>query len=100
ALLPNQDWTTDDQRALSRAIGFSSTVIAASTILLIVPPLLQQASALADFAPGRRLNLIFLLIPQALAVALPLGSLFGILGSLGGAAISRGVMKVTLAAAL
>jgi lipopolysaccharide export LptBFGC system permease protein LptF len=67
--------TATDDRSVGRTVGFSLVAVIALTALLMYP-------GFSDFrrpGTGTAVQLVLCLVPQALAIALPLGLLFGIL---------------------
>jgi hypothetical protein len=82
----------DDHRAVARAIGFAVPLTVASTVLLEVPPLLIMPShAHPNFA-----RLVVLLVPQALALALPIGFTLGLLMGIGTHSLSPHLRRVII----
>jgi hypothetical protein len=67
--------TTADDRAVGRTVVFSLVAIIALTTILIWPPLstFHRPGTVTTF------RLVLCLVPQAVAIALPLGLVFGIL---------------------
>ena len=92
-----RDGAPDDRRSFGRAVLFSVVAIVAFSAVLVWPPLrvLHGTTRLAA------LTLLWCLVPQALAVAIPLGVLFGVLLGLRNRAITPHVRwNVAVAAAV
>jgi hypothetical protein len=85
--------TVTDDRSVGRTVGFSLLAIIALTALLLWPGF----STFHRRGTGTAVRLVLYLVPQALAIALPLGLVFGILLGLRDRASTTGV-KWTIAA--
>jgi hypothetical protein len=81
-----QDVITADNGAVGRTIRFAGIATTLTTALLIWPPL-SQAPALVSGARNTVLLVIYLL-PQALAITLTMGLIFGVLCGLRGREVS------------
>jgi hypothetical protein len=77
------DWTADDRDGLGRTVSFSLAAIAATTTLLLVPPMLHVPSTHVSA------TLLLYVIPQALPLAIPVGLTLGILYGLRGRVVSH-----------
>jgi hypothetical protein len=76
-----RNWPADDRRGLGRTLGFSGAATAVATLLLMAPPLVNSPSLTS-------LATVVFVIPQALALAVPVGFTLGILCALGCRAVS------------
>ena len=84
-------------KGVSRTLNLQLGGVAVTTIVLATVPFWDPMSRVA---PSRRLVLVLLLIPQALAVALPLGSLLGVIVAIGRNATSAARMTALSVAVL
>jgi lipopolysaccharide export LptBFGC system permease protein LptF len=87
-------WPADDMAALKRTLAVSVAVIAATTVVLELPPVLNSPTVITD--P----KAILYLIPQALVLAVPMGFTVGVFYGLRGRYVSRRSMGVVLACAI
>jgi lipopolysaccharide export LptBFGC system permease protein LptF len=69
------DRTADDDRAVGRTVVFSLVAVLALTALLMSP----NFSHFGRFGTDTTIRLVLYLVPQALAIALPLGLVFGVI---------------------
>jgi hypothetical protein len=87
-------WPGDDIAALKRTLGLSAAAIAATTVVLEMPPLVRFPVAMSD--P----KAVFYLIPQALVLAVPIGFTVGIFSGMRGRAASLRSRGAVLACAI
>ena len=87
-------WPADDTAALKRTLGVSVAAIAATTVLLELPRVLNSSLVMSD--P----KAILYLIPQALVLAVPMGFTVGVFYGLRGRIVSARSMGVVLVAAI
>jgi hypothetical protein len=96
--LAPRNWTTEDRRMLVKALACSVVMIVVMTALFEISPI-RTVRAVS----GLRVSMWVLLLtlaPQALAVAVTLGSTFGIVYAIGGRAFSRRVAEAVVVLAL
>jgi hypothetical protein len=84
AMPAKHEWTANDRRGLVRVIGFSVVPVMGITILLELTPLMQSMNSRSVDA-----GVVLTLIPQALAVAVPVGAMLGIPFGLRDGVLSR-----------
>ena len=87
-------WPAGDRSALNRTLSFSFVAIMATTALFAAPPLLR-----APFRP-RDPRLLVYLIPQALALSVPVGFTIGAFVALRGRIVSRRARAAIMACAI
>jgi hypothetical protein len=90
------DRTSDDRRAVRRAVAASAAIAIAGTIFITVGPFVN----LVSWSRPHILEFASYAIPQALSVSMPIGLTFGILWGLGRTPASRRTRAVVLALAL
>ena len=80
----------DERRVISRSLVWTAGTIAATTCLLLIPPV-AMAAASGPLPAGR----IFLLmvVPQALPLAIPIGVIFGVAMGVAGHAVTLQVKR-------
>jgi lipopolysaccharide export system permease LptF/LptG-like protein len=66
-------WMQEDDRAMQRVVSYSATAVLSCTVLLMLPP----SGPLQRMTPALMPTTVLLLVPQALALALPVGFLIG-----------------------
>ena len=84
AMVAKHEWTANDRRGLVRVIGFSVAPVMGITVLLELTPLMQSLNSRSVDA-----GVVLTLIPQALAIAVPVGAMLGILFGLHDGVLSR-----------
>jgi lipopolysaccharide export system permease LptF/LptG-like protein len=87
-------WHAEDIAALKRTLGVSVAAIAATTVVLEIPPLLNSGFTISD--P----KTILYLMPQALVLAVPMGFTVGVFFGLRGRVISLRSTGAVLACAI
>jgi lipopolysaccharide export system permease LptF/LptG-like protein len=87
-------WPADDIAALKRTLAVSVAAIAATTVLLELPPVLNSPFIMSD--P----KAILYLIPQALVLAVPMGFTVGVFYGLRGRIVLPRSMGVVFACAI
>ena len=84
AMPARHEWPAKDRRGLVRVIGFSIIPAMGITVLLELTPLMQSLNSRSVDA-----RVVLILIPQALAIAVPVGVMLGILFGLRDRVLSR-----------
>jgi hypothetical protein len=87
-------WSADDIAALKRTLGVSAAAIAATTVVLAMPPLLNAPFVRSDA------KAILYLMPQALVLAVPMGFTVGVFFGLRGRIVSLRSTGAVLACAI